>query len=72
MKKTILASLASILVVTSMTQIAAASERTARHHQTAQVRNANASMMPAAASGGYTRDDLAHLQNGAESAPAGR
>ena len=73
MKKLIAASLASALIAGSMTQIATASERTARHrHATAaseQIRDAHAWIAP---SSGYTQDDLARLQNGVESAPASR
>ena len=51
MKKLIAASFASILVVASMTQIATASERTAKHHSVSmtneRVRNAHDSIAPA-------------------------
>jgi hypothetical protein len=72
MNKLITVSLASTLMIASMSQVATAGERT-KHHQAAttneQVRNANASAVPFYVP---AEDEFARLRNGAGSAPAGR
>jgi hypothetical protein len=70
MKKLIIASLASTLIIASMTQMATAAERTTKHHHAAtmneQVRNSNASIAPFY---GPVQDD--RFRDEAMSPPAG-
>jgi hypothetical protein len=76
MRKTILTTLGSILLVASMTQMAAAVEYQGKHKAARaptpavqQFRNANAFALPSATA---AQEDWPRYSNGAASAPAGR